>query len=220
MDLDAFSDRAPAWLRFFVVVLIILCAFAIRMAIMPIQSGLQFLTFYPAIVLCFYICGAYAGLFSIFLSTFISYYVLFPPYFSFKPAYGYVVSTLVYVSCTLIIGYAISRMHTYRKRSIEAERNLAQNTKIAAEERLGLVVDGSRLGVWRWNVWQDTLVWSDQCYRHFGIEPSSGMSYDKFISLLHPDDQKRIDDVVNHSLKEQQDYQAEYRTIWPDGSVH
>jgi PAS domain S-box-containing protein len=220
MNIDSFADRAPAWIRFSVAVLIVLFAFSARFLALPLTSGLQFLTFYPAIVLSFYICGGGPGIFSILLSTAVAIYAFFPPYFSFEINRDSVASVIIFLLCAMVIGAAMMRMHSYRRSMVRIESDLMTRARQQTDEGLQLLVDGARLGVWRWSLPDDSLIWSDRCYRHFGISPDSGMSYRKFISLLHPDDQGRIDEAVTESMARHSDYEVVYRAIWPDGSEH
>lgn len=220
MNVDSFSDKAAGWIRFTFAGLIILTAFFIRLKALPLSSGLQFLTLYPAIVLSFYICGEGPGFFSIFFGGALVFYGFFPPYFSLSPKANSIVSLSIFAFCAFTIGYALTRMHRYRRRTIAIERELLRDTRQKAERELKLVVDGARVGVWRWDLQENSLNWSDRCYQHFGIQPGSGISYQKFLTLLHPDDQDRIQKVVAQSLEKRRDYEAVYRTIWPDGSEH
>jgi PAS domain S-box-containing protein len=220
MIIDSFSDTAPRWLRFAFAVLITLIAFFIRLKALPLDSGLQFLTVYPAVVICFYICGEGPGFFAIFFSCVLVFYGFFPPFFSLEPKPSSAASLSIYTLCALIIGFALTRMHDYRRRMVKIEQDLLAQARQIADEGLQLVVDGARIGIWRWNLEDNSLDWSDQCYLHFGIRPKSGMSYQKFIGLLHPDDQGRVEEIITKSIDQRQDYIAVYRAIWPDGSEH
>ena len=49
------------------------------------------------------------------------------------------------------------------------------------------------MGDYDWHIPTDTNRWSDQLYRIYGHEPQSfNASYERFLSLIHPDDRERI----------------------------
>ena len=89
-----------------------------------------------------------------------------------------------------------------------------------SEERLRLAIAGSDLGTWHWDILNGTLDWSERCLEIFGIPPRTAMSYAKFLASLHPEDRARADDAVQHALQHGSEYRIEFRSVWPDGSVH
>jgi PAS domain S-box-containing protein len=90
----------------------------------------------------------------------------------------------------------------------------------ASEEKVRLATEASGLGMWFWDLKTDDLVWTDQCKALFGLSPDTKMSYDLFIHCLHPDDRQRAHEAVTRALDEKVEYDIEYRSIWPDGSIH
>lgn len=101
---------------------------------------------------------------------------------------------------------------TDRKRTEEALRE--------SEERLRIALDAAKLGMWYWNLESDTLTFTEQCKALFGLPADTVMSYQVFLDALHPDDRQRTNEIVNHSIEEHENYDIEYRTVWPDGTVH
>ena len=55
----------------------------------------------------------------------------------------------------------------------------------------------THIGNWSWDIGSESITWSDEMYRIYGLEPQSEtITFDKFISFIHPDDrQKRIDEI-------------------------
>ena len=49
------------------------------------------------------------------------------------------------------------------------------------------------IGSWRLDIRRNMLAWSDENYRIFGIRPGTPLSYDKFLSIVHPDDRSIVD---------------------------
>ncbi|NCC38348.1 MAG: EAL domain-containing protein [Gammaproteobacteria bacterium] len=101
-----------------------------------------------------------------------------------------------------------------------AERLQVEERLRHSEERLRLTLDGAQLGIWQHQLAPEQLDWSEICGRHLALPPGQRPSYAGFIAALHPDDRTRVMRLVDDSLASRQDYVAEYRVIWPDGSVH
>lgn len=89
-----------------------------------------------------------------------------------------------------------------------------------SEERLTLALHASSLGIWEWNIITGKLYWSPDLKRVFGLKPSDVITYEKYLSLIHPDDRQFTQLSIQESMRTGEPYQFEHRTIWPDGTVH
>ncbi len=78
----------------------------------------------------------------------------------------------------------------------------------------------ANMGDYDWNVADDTNQWSDQLYRIYGYEPGAmNVSYETFISHIHPDDRDRILQIHRHSYTTGEPYEMVERIVRPDGEV-
>ena len=94
-----------------IAVLVYAAAVATRLVILPVDGGYAFLTFYPAIVVSFYLCGRRAGWITVFLAAITCYFIFIPPYWSFAiTAQGVLQIGVFLVSCTMI-GLVMSQLH-------------------------------------------------------------------------------------------------------------
>ena len=100
------------------------------------------------------------------------------------------------------------------------ERRRADELLRISQENLLLATEGAKLGVWNWNTVTGELIWSDRCKAMFGIRPDEAMSYQRFREALHPDDREKADIASKDALDHHKDYDIEYRSLWPDGSIH
>ena len=101
-----------------------------------------------------------------------------------------------------------------------AERRRVEERLRYSEECLHLTLDGAQLGIWHHRLEPEQLDWSEICKRHLALPPGQQPSFAGFIAALHPDDRTRVMQIVEASLASRQDYAAEYRVLWADGSVH
>ncbi len=78
----------------------------------------------------------------------------------------------------------------------------------------------AQMGDYDWHIATDVNTWSDQLYRIYGYEPQSfNASYERFISLIHPDDRERIQEVHQGAYATGGGYQMVERIVRPDGEV-
>lgn len=103
-----------------------------------------------------------------------------------------------------------------RQRAVEKETAIRKS----AEEQLRFAATGAGVGTWRWNIEPDEMIWSNMCKMLFGLRAEDEISYDRFLELVHPDDRDRTEHAVQGSVRDQTEYHIEYRTVWPDASVH
>ncbi len=98
----------------------------------------------------------------------------------------------------------------------EAEAAIRQS-----EARLGLALESGRLGVWRRDLATgEFLDISDIGKANFGLPPEADVHQADFFQAIHADDLAHVQEAIHKTLTAGQVYQAEYRIIWPDGSVH
>jgi len=77
----------------------------------------------------------------------------------------------------------------------------------------------AHLGNWEYEAGKETLYWSDETFRLLGVEPGSfEPTIDKFISLLHPEDQEFGRRQVEIAISKGVPLSYEHRVILPDGS--
>lgn len=109
--------------------------------------------------------------------------------------------------------YGVSRNINQRKRME------AQLTQIA--ERLALATRAARIGIWDWDIRQNQLVWDDQMYRLYGLQPGEfAGAYQAWLNGLHPEDRAASDEISRQALRGDREYNTEFRVLWPNGSVH
>lgn len=77
------------------------------------------------------------------------------------------------------------------------------------------------IGSWKWYIKENTLEWSDQMYRIFGISKSefSGNLSDVIERSIHPDDVEKVKASNESAAKKSKPIPLEYRLIMPDKSV-
>ena len=94
----------------------------------------------------------------------------------------------------------------------------ARNDREADDERARLLEELARVGTWEWDVAADSVMWSNEMYRLFGVKSDQfEATFDGYLACLHPDDRGAARATVEHALQAGQSYAADYRVLCPDG---
>ncbi len=87
-----------------------------------------------------------------------------------------------------------------------------------AQEALAQAQAIAKLGNWDWHVADNSLVWSDEMYRIFGLDPEhDAPSYAAFMDYVHPEDRQRVVAAMDRALTSGNRFTVEHRVILPDG---
>lgn len=89
-----------------------------------------------------------------------------------------------------------------------------------SEQRLKLALHTAKLGSWELDLKTGELSSSNECKANFGLPPEAEFSYTRLYEYIHPEDRAYVRESVQQALEQRKDYEAEYRTIWSDDSVH
>ena len=73
----------------------------------------------------------------------------------------------------------------------------------------------AQTGSWRLNVQQNELLWSDENWRIFGVAGGTPLTYETFLSTVHPDDREYVDRKWMAALRGEY-YDIEHRIVVDD----
>jgi PAS domain S-box-containing protein len=105
-----------------------------------------------------------------------------------------------------------------RRRQYQARAQLIEQAQ--AEERLRHALEGGRLGTWDLDIATGTLSASNTCKAIFGRPEDGTFTYDQLVASIHPDDRAYHHEAIRRALRTHDDFDIEYRTLWPDGQTH
>jgi PAS domain S-box-containing protein len=78
----------------------------------------------------------------------------------------------------------------------------------------------AHIGSWHLDIVNDVLVWSDEIYRIFEIDPEKfGASYEAFLDAIHPDDREAVNLAYTNSLRTRTPYTIDHRLQFADGRI-
>lgn len=101
-----------------------------------------------------------------------------------------------------------------------AERQRAQGLLEFSQRGLAEAQRIARLGSWELDLTTDTLVWSDEIYRIFEIDPTLfGATYEAFLDTVHPEDREMVHQAYSASLRTKEPYEIVHRLLLPEGRI-
>lgn len=100
---------------------------------------------------------------------------------------------------------------TEQEQTVEALRQ--------SQERLTRAQQIGHLGYWDWDIHGQTLMWSDEVYRIFGVDPTFPLTFETIEAMIHPNDRDRNNRYVQGLLTAGDKIEFEFRIIQPDGDI-
>lgn len=78
----------------------------------------------------------------------------------------------------------------------------------------------AHIGHWELDLVNNSLYWSDEVYRIFGLEPQEfSATYEAFLKHVHPEDIDMVNNMYMSSLKEKRGYYVEHRIVRENGEI-
>lgn len=113
-----------------------------------------------------------------------------------------------------------SRRRQYEIRDYLAE--LARRAEAVREndERLQFALMAGRLGSWELHVDTMALESSPLCRQSLGQPAERPLSVDELFAAIHPQDRARVRRLARRAITGRGPLEAEFRTVWPDGTTH
>lgn len=104
-------------------------------------------------------------------------------------------------------------------------RDISEQKKFEADLRenkmmLSLAMQSSKMGAWERDIIEDSVRWSAELEKIFGIEPGGfDQTRSGFYELIYEDDRERVREEVNKAIGEKRSYTIEFRFVHKDGSI-
>ena len=101
------------------------------------------------------------------------------------------------------------------------EQKRAEKELTLVSNRLLLATRAASIGVWDFDPVNNILIWDDEMFRVYGVprEKFTG-AYEAWQATVHPEDLPREMEKVRMALANEQEFDSEFRVIWPDKSIH
>jgi PAS domain S-box-containing protein len=94
------------------------------------------------------------------------------------------------------------------------ERYLASRTRL-----LALTQEVGHVGTWEWHIEDNTVGWSRELHRIFGVPVDVTPSFERFMGAVHPDDRADLQRRIDATVRERAPFRVDHRVLLPDGTV-
>jgi PAS domain S-box-containing protein len=101
-----------------------------------------------------------------------------------------------------------------------SERKQAEIDLREREQDLQVAIDTALLGTWSIDLSTATLAGSDTFRAIYGLVPDDSLTHQVVRAMIHPEDLPAFEAAARRALDQGNVYEAEYRVIWLDDSVH
>jgi PAS domain S-box-containing protein len=100
-------------------------------------------------------------------------------------------------------------------------RKVAEDALRISQERVRLAQWAAHVGTFDVDIRTGVDIWPPETEALYGMPPGSfGGTLTAFEDLIHPHDRERISQLTQTTMKTGEPVEAEWRVVWPDGSVH
>ena len=74
-------------------------------------------------------------------------------------------------------------------------------------------LEAAQIGIWQWDIPNDTITWSDKVYSILGVSPATPPGpLASYSNLIHPDDRTKVIEAIQSSLEHKTSYFVQHRT--------
>ncbi len=99
-------------------------------------------------------------------------------------------------------------------------RKLTEDRLKRSERSLHQALHVAHLGNWELDLLSKELIWSDEVYKIFEIDPENNAAdFDLFVETIHPEDRELVTAAFDDSVQNGTIYQLEHRLLMKDGRI-
>ncbi len=156
-----------------------------------------------------------------------------------RPTEGFITSrhpplpTVIFLAGALLSVLVASVVYLYQKATVEAWRAHAarmaveveirqrRKTEIELQEttsRLALATKAGGIGVWAWDLEENSIIWSDRMYELHDIPPDAMPTLESWRKMIHPGDLPGVDSGLRDAFKGKALFDREYRIVLAGGT--
>ncbi|MBF0622436.1 MAG: PAS domain S-box protein [Magnetococcales bacterium] len=99
------------------------------------------------------------------------------------------------------------------------ERKHIENKLLESERRLTQAQQIAQMGNWEYDIIKDKVIWSEEVYHMFGIEPGTPLNYNMVREKIHPDDRTTYDRLTDSWITNGGGDPYEYRIVLENDDI-
>lgn len=199
------------YLRYVYAILAVPVVILTRFALLRLTGhGTPFITLFPATVIIALLGGMGPAVVTGFLGVLITDYFFVPPLHSWYFGIEFWSRVTVVILTSTFVGYVGTVL---RQARISAEEQAVELKR--SREDLKRAQTVAHTGSWRLDIRNNKLVWSDEAYHIFGASTMTALTYESFLSYIHPDDRQYVEQKWEAAIKGE-NYDIEHRIVVED----
>ena len=109
------SLSTKAYARYLLAIMICSTALLLRLSVLPVESGLAFLTFFPSVMIVALLLGTGPAILTIAVCSIIGHYIFIPPYWAFKSSPDQLVAVSIFSLSGLLFTWLAHQMREVSK---------------------------------------------------------------------------------------------------------
>jgi PAS domain S-box-containing protein len=104
--------------------------------------------------------------------------------------------------------------------AVTIERERAKEAARQSRDEMRLTLDAARVGTWHWDTGTGLVCWSENLEAIHGLARGTfAGTFAAFLESVVPEDRNKVVQAIGSALAEGKDYEIEYRSVGPDGSL-
>jgi PAS domain S-box-containing protein len=130
---------------------------------------------------------------------------------------------IIWVSANIRLVRGEKDVMSYLEGTLEniTKRKRSEEQLLYLSNRLQLAIRATSIGIWDWDIINNNTVWDEEMYRIYNVNPQDFQTISgAWETVLHPDDLERINDELQMAIKDEKEYDTEFRVIWKDKTIH
>jgi PAS domain S-box-containing protein len=144
-----------------------------------------------------------------------------------NPYLPFIAVMVLMVSCLGILLFYIWRLHDKLKAThqwLEHEIQEHESAQFALHEnkrRLDLSLSAAGVGTWSFELRENMFIWDSYVHALFGMkEDLLANSIEGFLDRVFAEDRIQVQAFLEQTILTGDDYQTEFRVVWPNGEIH
>ena len=100
------------------------------------------------------------------------------------------------------------------------KESAAREALSKSEERLRLALEAGKMGVWDWDIQNNTLDWTESLEPLHGMTPGEfDGTFESFMKVINEDDRPKVVESIQNAVKTKSDFSTEFRVTLPNGAT-
>ena len=126
--------------------------------------------------------------------------------------------SLSFLAIVAAMGYELSS-DVARAEQLARRLQASEAALRESEQNMALAACAADLAMWMWDIPRDEIWTTDKGRALFGSPKSVKISFEYFLTALHPEDREAVSQAVNKALNGVGEYESEYRVLLPTGQT-